>query len=136
MILPTCTAAVLVVCGQAVLHVLTCWCLQVPSLRKQAEEEIQRFRHTPKPIRACQYILEHSSNLGAKFQACKAHLWLFDGPADMCLAYQDSPVRHFNACLTGGWDAEGRSCSGMDIHSQSGAPASALISALLHTQVS
>ena len=48
----------------------TCYYLQVPSQRKHAEEEIQRFRHSPKPIRACQYILEHSSSLGAKFQAC------------------------------------------------------------------
>lgn len=46
-----------------------CMSSQVPSLRKQAEEEIQRFRHTPKPIRACQYILEHSASLGARFQA-------------------------------------------------------------------
>ena len=42
---------------------------QVPTLRKQAEEEIQRFRYLPKPINVCQYILEHSGSLGARFQA-------------------------------------------------------------------
>ena len=42
---------------------------QVPTLRKQAEEEIQRFRYLPKPITVCQYILEHSGSLGARFQA-------------------------------------------------------------------
>ena len=42
---------------------------QVPTLRKQAEEEIQRFRYLPKPINTCQYILEHSGSLGARFQA-------------------------------------------------------------------
>ena len=42
---------------------------QVPTLRKQAEEEIQRFRYLPKPINVCQHILEHSGSLGARFQA-------------------------------------------------------------------
>ena len=55
----------LIICDQG-----TCMSSQVPNLRKQAEEEIQRFRHISKPIPVCQYILEHSNSLGARFQVC------------------------------------------------------------------
>ena len=42
--------------------------VQVPHLRKQAEATLLEFRRSPNSIPVCQYVLEHSSSLPARFQ--------------------------------------------------------------------
>ncbi|BDA40620.1 probable Exportin-4 [Coccomyxa sp. Obi] len=46
-----------------------CLGLSDPHLRKQAEAALLEFRRSPNPVHACQYILEHSGSLPARFQA-------------------------------------------------------------------